>query len=41
MSYWEGVAAGATNLRLFEPGSGWRCNDDEKDVRLNWLSAPR
>lgn len=32
MSHWDGVAAGATNLRLLEPGSGWRCNDDEKDA---------
>ena len=31
MSYWDGVAAGAVNLRLFEPGTGWRQHGDKKD----------
>jgi hypothetical protein len=39
MSHWDGVAAGATNLRLFEPGSGWRCNDDEKDATGRVVSS--
>jgi hypothetical protein len=32
MSYWDGIAAGPRNLRLFEPGSGWRQHDDQHDV---------
>lgn len=39
MSYWDGVAAGATNLRLFEAGSGWKCSDDEKDASGQVKSA--
>jgi hypothetical protein len=32
MSHWDGVTAAASNLRLFEAGSGWHRYDDDKDV---------
>jgi hypothetical protein len=31
MSSWDGVAAAAANLRLYEPGVGWRRHNDERD----------
>jgi hypothetical protein len=43
MSYWDGIAAGARNLRLFEPGSGWHRYDDDKDAngRVTSLGSNR
>lgn len=32
MSYWEGQPPTASNLRLLEPGSGWKQHDDKKDA---------
>lgn len=32
MNYWDALAPSAKNLRLFEPGTGWRQHGDEKDA---------
>src|SRR5258707_1340375 len=43
MAYWDGVAAGASNLRLFESGTGWRQHGDEKDAegRVTFVGSNR
>jgi hypothetical protein len=32
MAYWDGLHADKNNLRLFQPGTGWRSYDDVKDA---------
>jgi len=43
MSFWNGVAAGARNLRLFELGTGWRQHGDEMDAdgRVTFVGCSR
>lgn len=32
MGYWDKIAAGQTNLRLFEPSGGWRAHEDARSA---------